>query len=212
MDNVKSSPGGSAKLSVKLTNDADIVSGTFSITLPEGVVPATNADGTIQIKTTSRVPADMTLVGNVAANGECRFAIMPGSGSIKSGDGTLFSITLRPDASMELDDYDIILDDTKLVTSDLLRVQPFQTTATLTLKEPESGDVNGDGETDILDATYIVYRYLGRPTNVFYEDAGDVNGDGETDILDATIIVYRYLGRSVGANASVRKKFELDPQ
>ena len=98
------------------------------------------------------------------------------------------------------------------MTTDLLRVQPFNTTATLTLKEPESGDVNGDGETDILDATYIVYRYLGRPTNVFYEDAGDVNGDGETDILDATIIVYRYLGRSVGANASVRKNFELDPQ
>ena len=212
MDNVKSSPGGSAKLSVKLTNDADIVSGTFSITLPEGVAPATNADGTIQIKTTSRVPADMTLVGNVAANGECRFAIMPGSGSIKSGDGTLFSITLRPDASMELDDYDIILDDTKLVTSDLLRVQPFQTTATLTLKEPESGDVNGDGETDILDATYIVYHFLGRPTDVFYEDAGDVNGDGETDILDATIIVYRYLGRNVGGNAPARQNFELDPQ
>jgi hypothetical protein len=212
MDNVKSSPGGSVKISVKLTNEAEIVSGTFSITLPEGVVPATNPNGTIQIKTTSRVPAGMTLQGSVGANGECRFAIMPGSNSIESGDGAIFSITLLPDASMELGNYDITLDDIKLVTTDLLRVQPFNTTATLTLKEPESGDVNGDGETDILDATYIVYRYLGRPTNVFYEDAGDVNGDGETDILDATIIVYRYLGRSVGANASVRKNFELDPQ
>ncbi|MBR1668117.1 MAG: leucine-rich repeat protein [Bacteroidaceae bacterium] len=212
MMDAKSVPGGSTKLPVLLTNSDEIVSSTFSITLPQGVKPATNADGSIQIKTSKRVPTGMTITGNVTTDGVCRFAIMPGSNSIQSGEGEIFSITLLPDATMEMGEYNITLSETKLVTSDLLRVQPTRKNSKLTLTEPESGDVNGDGTTDILDATYIVYHILRRTLPVYYEGVGDVNGDGDTDILDATIIVYREIGRSVGGNAPIRNDFEQDPE
>ncbi len=62
----------------------------------------------------------------------------------------------------------------------------------------QRGDVNGDNEVDVLDATMIVYYVLGRNPGINLE-AADINGDGDVDILDATIIVYRYLGRETGS-------------
>ena len=73
------------------------------------------------------------------------------------------------------------------------------------------GDVNGDGEVDIMDATIIVYYMLGRTTNLNLTVA-DVNGDGGVDILDPTIIIYQHvLGRSANA-AKTRPQALPDPQ
>ena len=208
-NDVTCSPGGSSKLTVNLANSEEIVSGTFRIVLPEGVTPTTDGEGYIQIKKTSRFPAGITIRGTVGSDGVCSFAIMPSGTGIPSGDGALFSIMLCPDASMELGEYNIVTENAKLVTTDLLRIQPMSFSSTLTLAEPQSGDVNGDGETDILDATYIVYHFLNRSLPVYYEEAGDVNGDGETDILDATIIAYRELAPQ---NAPLSTNITLDPQ
>lgn len=57
------------------------------------------------------------------------------------------------------------------------------------------GDVNGDGEIDILDANLIVSYYNGTTElSVMQVTAADVNGDGEVDILDANLIVAFYNG------------------
>lgn len=58
----------------------------------------------------------------------------------------------------------------------------------------ESGDANGDGEIDILDASMIMYYIMGRYP-ALNQGWADINKDGEVDILDATIIVYYSLGR-----------------
>ena len=58
----------------------------------------------------------------------------------------------------------------------------------------EPGDANGDGETDVDDASMIIYFMLGRITGVNPAWA-DINGDGDVDILDATLVIYRLLGR-----------------
>jgi hypothetical protein len=60
-----------------------------------------------------------------------------------------------------------------------------------------SGDVNGDGSSDVLDIVQIVNVILGGS----FEDecaaeAADVNGDGSADVLDIVQIVNGILGRS----------------
>ena len=55
------------------------------------------------------------------------------------------------------------------------------------------GDVNGDGEIDILDANLVVAWY--NEVRELEDDqllAADVNGDGEVDIMDANMIVAYY--------------------
>ena len=50
------------------------------------------------------------------------------------------------------------------------------------------GDVDGDGEVSILDATAIQRHLVDLPVDSFVEEAADADGDGEISILDATAI------------------------
>ena len=51
------------------------------------------------------------------------------------------------------------------------------------------GDVDGDGDVTILDATYIQRKLAGLPLDIeFNEVTADADGDGEITILDATAI------------------------
>lgn len=201
--------GGRTTLPVQLANVRDVVSFTFSMSLPEGVSPATKDDSNeIIIKQSNRTP--MTILGTLQSDGTCRFAAMPNGNAIAQGGGQVFSFSLLCGSDMELGDYEIRVSDVRIVTDELLRIQPFTATSTFTVKEPESGDVNGDGETDILDATYIVYYFLGRTPADFHIEAGDYNGDGEVDILDATIIVYEYLGKATPNRAP--RHMAIDPE
>lgn len=63
----------------------------------------------------------------------------------------------------------------------------------ITPAEPQVtvGDINGDGEVDIIDAGIIVQYANGINTNLSEKQlqAADVNGDGEVDIIDAGMIV-----------------------
>ena len=201
-------PGGSTVLPIVLKNTEEIVSFTAEVRLPAGVTPKTDANGNIIVKKNSRVP--MTIQGNVTPEGICRFAALTNGQSIQGNDGEVFSFTILPAGEMELGEYEMQVCNIKLVNDQLLRIQPFNYAATLTLREASSGDVNGDGEVDVLDATMIVYYLLGRAPSINLE-AADVNGDGDVDILDATIIVYRFLGRETGP-AAVRQQILLEAE
>ena len=83
-----------------------------------------------------------------------------------------------------------------LKTTDLEGVNKILTSLKLdkiTPAEPQVtvGDINGDGEVDIIDAGIIVQYANGINTNLSEKQlqAADVNGDGEVDIIDAGIIV-----------------------
>ena len=52
-----------------------------------------------------------------------------------------------------------------------------------------TGDVNGDGSVNILDATSTISYILGQTPESFQEKAADVNGDGKVDIVDVTSII-----------------------
>jgi hypothetical protein len=59
-----------------------------------------------------------------------------------------------------------------------------------------SGDINGDGSSDILDVVLIVGVLLGGEFAECEAEAADMNGDGSADILDIVLIVNGILGRS----------------
>ena len=83
-----------------------------------------------------------------------------------------------------------------LKTTDLKGINAILTSLNLdniTPAEPQVmlGDINGDGEVDIIDAGMIVQFANGINTNLSEKQlqAADVNGDGEVDIIDAGMIV-----------------------
>ncbi|SVE16894.1 uncharacterized protein METZ01_LOCUS469748, partial [marine metagenome] len=69
-----------------------------------------------------------------------------------------------------------------------------------------SGDVNGDGNSDVLDIVQIVNVILGGSFNdECAAEAADMNGDGSADVLDIVQIVNGILGRSDVGDATTGK-------
>jgi hypothetical protein len=58
------------------------------------------------------------------------------------------------------------------------------------------GDVNRDGNVNILDAALIAFAYGSRPGDPKWNPAYDITHDGVIDILDAAILAF-YYGRGV---------------
>ncbi|MBN2535038.1 MAG: endo-1,4-beta-xylanase [Spirochaetales bacterium] len=59
------------------------------------------------------------------------------------------------------------------------------------------GDVNGDGNTDIIDALLIAQYYVGLDPQGFNPEAADVDADGQVTIVDALLIARYYVGLPV---------------
>ena len=56
----------------------------------------------------------------------------------------------------------------------------------------KKGDVNGDGDVDVLDAIALIGYYTKGRTSELSTSVCDINGDGDIDVLDAIEIVGRY--------------------
>ena len=59
---------------------------------------------------------------------------------------------------------------------------------------PYAGDVNGNGQVDIIDALMTAQYYVGLNPAGFIQTAADVNGDGQITIVDALMIAQYYVG------------------
>jgi unsaturated rhamnogalacturonyl hydrolase len=57
-----------------------------------------------------------------------------------------------------------------------------------------TGDVNGNGSVDIVDALLVARYYVGLAPGGFNQDCADVNCDGDVGIIDALIIARYYVG------------------
>ena len=65
----------------------------------------------------------------------------------------------------------------------------------LTLGDVLTGDVNGDSEVNLTDASWIVRHYVGRTPEGFNTGAADVNGDGNVNLSDAQRVVRIFVGK-----------------
>lgn len=65
----------------------------------------------------------------------------------------------------------------------------------LTPKKYTPGDVNNDGEINIVDVTSCIQIMAGKISSNYIVDAADVNGDGEINIVDVTSIIQIMAGK-----------------
>ncbi len=75
-----------------------------------------------------------------------------------------------------------------------LSAQLYYEYAITLLQNNRLGDVNNDGNVDIVDAMLIAQYYVGITPEIFYPEVADVNGDGIIDINDALLVAQLYVG------------------
>ncbi|MBN1215131.1 MAG: glycoside hydrolase family 9 protein [Candidatus Lokiarchaeota archaeon] len=64
----------------------------------------------------------------------------------------------------------------------------------VSITEWQNGDVNHDGNVDIIDALLIAQYYVGLNPQSFYPEQADVNHDGAINIIDALLVAQAYVG------------------
>lgn len=62
------------------------------------------------------------------------------------------------------------------------------------------GDVNGDGQVDVVDVSIVINTALESGNATDYPSDADVNGDGVVDVVDVNITINIALGKDSAAN------------
>ena len=193
--------GSTVVLPIRLTNEKDITSAQFDITLPAGVSIAVNANNKLILARTERDEYHQ-LSGSFynAATNTYRILLYSADNDLIEGhDGIIANVTLLTKATMTDGDYDITLSNIVLSTPAEEKVKPADKTVRLTIDGQAAvsvtkGDANGDETVDVVDITSTANYILGQPSGNFVFDAADVNSDSEVDVVDITGIANIILG------------------
>ncbi|MBN1216076.1 MAG: hypothetical protein JXA99_11635, partial [Candidatus Lokiarchaeota archaeon] len=63
------------------------------------------------------------------------------------------------------------------------------------VEQYQLGDVNHDGDVNVIDALIVAQYYVGQNPEPFYIEQADVNEDGSINIVDALLIAQFYVGQ-----------------
>ena len=222
---------GTAELTIKLQSTEVVRGLQFTLTLPEGVsveesevgIPEQNYTPANNVKvSTTDITDGWWALGNDVSTTEnprtYKFVMLDpsGEGLDPSEEAqAILKITFKAADNATLATTNVAISDIHMsVANSTADATQADTEASVTVSEFIKGDVNGDGEIDILDATMTLYAAVGKPVDL-NRAAADVNGDNEVDIVDATMILYYSVGKitTFETNAQIRGFFEnqIDP-
>ena len=204
--------GSQAFLPVHARSGETVVGVSFTLSLPEGVTMATDADGEpVYALNGERLNSkQFNVMAMDKGNGTWGFRISPATkaAEMNASDSPIMTITLNIACDSQPGDYAVTLTENKLAIrtgDDLVEsLEVDDEQATLTV-DRMPGDVNSDGELDLSDAIMVIYYSLGVRPTLFKETAADLNGDGEIDLADAIMIIYMSLDVQEGVNGARRK-------
>ncbi len=205
LPNLTAYVGLEAVLNIGLENDDAITGVQFNLTLPDGITVAENSKGKLMFSKTDR-DEDHTLNGSKNADGSYTILLFSNdSEEIIGGQGDILGITLDVSKTLPEGEYEIKLSNIVLSTTNAEKITIDDITNILSVVVMK-GDVNNDGEIDVVDVTAVANYILGQQPTSFMIKAADADNDGVIDVNDivsiANIILY---GNTTGSNNTKRK-------
>ena len=205
--------GKTVNMDIRLKNNQDIAAYSFNLVLPEGVTLAKNTkDKYIYTLAEDRHDEHSCTINE--QNGTYSIAVLSISGGEISGnDGTVITLQVIMDESMEEGDYPIQIMNAMYSLPNGQTINVPETRTALTIENILVGDVNDNKTIDIGDAVCIVNYIVGKPNAVFVEKAADVNGNGTAgEIGDAVSVVNIIVGKTIMQTPKAIRTNTLDPQ
>lgn len=184
---VEMNVGDEYQVDILLTNEGvnNLSALQGKLTLPEGLEIIPGEDG--KFIYSDRIPAKAEFKFQ-EFEGYTSFVLSSSSNAVFVGtDGIFFSFKVKAVKELE---SEIKLEDLRVAATTGQSVKVDDVIISIKVVKPYTpGDVNGDGEINTVDASYILMYLVGNAPADFIQEAADVNEDGEIDTLDATAIL-----------------------
>ena len=191
--------GGQGVLNVLLSDEETVMGFQFDLELPTGVTVA-EKDGNLLAQLTGNAVNTHSISSSKVSDGLYRFVVTPqGSRAISNdtGDGMTIAVNVADDVAagsytMTIKDIEMTVKKAGNVYED---IHPKNSTATLTVTEAVTGDVNGDGRVSVTDVISMNSYILEEEPAQFIRKVADLNGDGKVTITDMVQVIDIILGR-----------------
>ena len=180
---------------VEMNNKMSIVSFQCDIRLPEGFRAVTDADGYLDLTLGSRKTNTHAIDGSVVSSGAVRVISFSTKNSAFNGnDGVLFNLDIEA-TTAQAGTYEVTIDNIIAVDKNKQQLNLDPVAGQIVLKPAfDPGDVNGDDEINVSDATLTIDYILENAPEGFLVENADLNEDGAINVTDVNYIVDRALG------------------
>ncbi len=185
-----------------MNNKTQVTSFQCDIHLPEGFRAVTDAEGYLDLTLSDRKSRTHAIRGNVLSNGVVRAIATSTQNSVFNGtEGVLFSLGIEA-TTAQPGTYDVTIDNIIAVDNNKQQLDLFPIGGQIVLKRAlPPGDVNGDDEINVTDATLTIDYILENTPEGFIVENADLNGDGAINVTDVNYIV----DLALGGNAAPRR-------
>lgn len=195
-------PGGSSKLVLDLDNGDEKVSAfQLDLTLPNGVSLAEDGEG-IACTLANRCNGMLTQIAENQGHYTLVAFFMDNNKFIDGSSGPVVTLTMKAEDGLSVGELQGAVDNIILSNLDyeVLKVAPA--TFPITISGNPLGDVDHNGDVNVVDVMMTVGKILGDMVSGFHVENADVNGDGSLNVIDVMGIVNIVL-RHIPNNAPV---------
>ncbi len=193
--------GKSSTMSLSLTNEDVIIACEFDLQLPNGITLAKDDDGDV-IRTLGSRASKHVLEVSDRGNGIYHFLCYSNTNKVFTGnDGELLSVEFVCDESMAEGTYEATVKNIILSDPDLKKITLADYTFGVEVINADPGDVNNDGDINVMDVVQTVAYIMGNGTADFIFGAADMDNDGSINVVDLVRIVSMIMSSSAAAPA-----------
>lgn len=210
---LKASRGAEFRLPIEMNNVNEISAVQFDLYLPEGMLLSTDEYGDYQIELGDRTTARRHSVSSrVMSDGALRVVVSSTQNATFTGNnGTLLSLVLFPQTTMEAGDYDVELKNIVLTDPQATRYAAADMKSVITVSAYTMGDVNNDTHIDVADLTGVVLFILENADASLVFNAADMDGNGVVEVNDYAALVNVILAQNAPAGSRMSGKMEIYP-
>lgn len=209
-DNIEAFCGKTIELPIKMKNDIVATGFQFDIELPEGINAVQDEDGFYDITlSTERTTAAKTNTfdSSLMSDGSIRvLAASTRNYAFSGNDGEVCIIKLNVSEDLPAGDYPIFLKNIELTNAQGQTWNVERLKRTITVKDYQLGDANGDGRVSVGDFSAVANHILGTTPEGFNLGAADANQDNNISVGDLSTIATMILTSENSGASKVRAK------
>lgn len=209
-DNIEAFCGKTIELPIKMKNDIVATGFQFDIILPEGITAEQDEEGFYDITlSTERTTATKTNTfdSSLMSDGSIRvLAASTRNYPFSGNDGEVCIIKLNVSEDLPAGDYPIILKNIELTNAQGQTWNVERLKRTITVKDYQLGDANGDGRVSVGDFSAVANHILGTTPEGFNLGAADANQDNNISVGDLSTIATMILTSENCGASKVRAK------